>query len=167
MRNKVRNRVRNKIIVFVVAASALACTLFLTTASQATTTSVDLGITGNTVAGFTKAQYGQELPVTFTIKNRSTTTAAEVAFYFTLTHATADGSDYTCPLVSNRYNINPDTPACEPGVLGYGRSTSAAILVTPTISSGTVTVKACAQDLTGYADPVSSNNCKTVSIAIG
>jgi hypothetical protein len=158
---------RNKIVVFLVAASALACSLFLTTASQATTSSVDLAITGNTVAGYTKAQYGQELPVVFTIKNRSTTTATEVSFYFTLSHATAGGSDYTCPLISNHYNINPDTPACEPGVLGYGKSTSAAILVTPTIYSGTVTVKACAQDLTGYADPVSSNNCKTVSIAIG
>jgi hypothetical protein len=159
---------RNKIIVFLVAASTLACTVFLTTASQAVTaTSVDLAITGNTVAGYTKAQHGQELPVVFTIKNRSTTTAASVSFYFTLTHATAGIADYTCPLISNHYNINPDTPACEPGVLGYGKSTSAAILVNPTIYSGTVTVKACAQDLDGYGDPVSSNNCKTVSIAIG
>ena len=151
-------------MVFLGAALALVGTLFLTTASQATTTSVDLSITGNTVAGYTKAQYGQELPVVFTIKNRSTTTAADVSFYFTITHATADGSDYTC--VSNHYVINPDTPACEPGMLGYGKSTSAAILVTPTIFSGTVTVKACAQNLSGAADPVLSNNCKTVSIAI-
>ncbi|MDQ1739940.1 MAG: hypothetical protein QOE53_1592 [Pseudonocardiales bacterium] len=154
-------------MVFLVAAIALACTLFLTTASQATTSSVDLAITGNTVAGYTKAQHGQELPVIFTIKNRSTTTAASVAFYFTLTHATAAAADYTCPLISNHFNIFPDTPSCEPGTLGYGKSTSAAILVTPTIYSGTVTVKACAQDLDNYSDPVSSNNCKTVSIAIG
>jgi hypothetical protein len=162
-----RRKIGNKFVVLLGAALALVGTLFLTTASQATSTSVDLSITGSTVAGYTKAQYGQELPVVFTIKNRSTTTAAEVSFYFTLSHASADGSDYTCPLISNRYNINPDTPACEPGVLGYGRSTSAAIMVTPTIYSGTVTVKACAQDLTGYADPVSSNNCKTISIPIG
>jgi hypothetical protein len=160
---------RNKIVLIVLGTLALLSTLFLTTASQATTTSVDLGMTGGTVAGFTKAQPGQELPVVFTMKNHSTTRSASVAFYFTLSHATAadPDSDYTCPLISNHYNIFPDTPACEPGTLGYGKSTSAAIMVTPTISSGTVTVKACAQDLSNYSDPVSSNNCKTVSIAIG
>jgi hypothetical protein len=40
-------------------------------------------------------------------------------------------------------------------------------LVTPTIASGTVTVKACAKLLDGHMDPVSSDNCKTVSIPIG
>jgi hypothetical protein len=158
---------RNKIGLVVLGSLASLCTLFLTTASQATTTSVDLGMTGKTVAGFTQAQAGQELPVAFTMKNYSTTRSVSVAFYFTLSHATAADGDYTCPLISNHYNIFPDSPACEPGTLGYGRSTSAAILVTPTISSGTVTVKACAQDLSGYSDPVSSNNCKTVSIPIG
>jgi hypothetical protein len=124
-------------------------------------------LTGNTVAAFSKAQGGQELPVTFTMMNHSTTTSADVSCYFTLTHATANSTDYTCPLVSSHYNIDPDTPACEPGVLGYGKGTSAAIMVTPTIASGTVTVKACAKLLDGHTDPVSSNNCKTVSIPIG
>jgi len=69
-------------------------------------------------------------------------------------------------LVVGHFNIDPDTPACEPGMLGPGKSTGAAIMVTPTITSGTVTVKACARNLDGIADPVSSNNCKTVSIPI-
>jgi hypothetical protein len=158
---------RNRVLALMTAAGALVATVFLTTASQASTATVDLSITGSTVAGFTKAQHGQELPVVFTIKNRSTTTAAEISFYFTLTHATASAADYTCPLITNHFNINPDTPACEPGTLGFGKSTSAAILVTPTIYSGTVTVKACAQNLSGNADPVPSNNCRTISIAIG
>lgn len=157
---------RNRIAVLVGGCLALLCTLFLTTASQATTTSVDLGMTGSTVAGFTAAQPGQELPVTFTMKNYSTTHSVSVAFYFTLSHATAAVADYTCPLISNHFNIFPDTPACEPGILGYGKSTRAAIMVTPTITSGTVTVRACAQDLDGYSDPISSNNCKTVSIPV-
>jgi hypothetical protein len=157
---------RNKIVVSLVTASALACTVLLTTASQASTTSVDLSITGHTVAGFVGAQQGQELPVLFTMKNRSRTTAVSVAFSFTLTNATADASDYTCPLTSNHYNIFPDGPFCEPGILGHGKSTSAVIMVTPTITSGTVKVEACAQDLDGHGDPVSSNNCRTISIAI-
>jgi hypothetical protein len=157
---------RNKIVFGLVGSAVTVVTLLSATASQATTTSVDLSITGNTVAGFAGAQQGQELPVLFTMKNRSTTTAASVAFSFALTNATADGSDYTCPLISNHFDIFPDGTFCEPGVLGRGKSTSAAILVTPTIYSGTVTVTACAQDLDGYGDPVSANNCKTISIAI-
>jgi hypothetical protein len=157
---------RTKLAILAAALITLATTLFLNTASNAASTSVDLGITGSRVAGYTSAQAGQELPVVFTLKNHSTTTSANVAFHFSLTHATADISDYTCPLISNKFNINPDTPDCEPGLLGYGKSTSAAILVTPTISSGTVTVKACAVNLSGASDPVSSNNCKTISIPI-
>jgi len=156
----------NKLIVLAAGLIGLASTVVITSSSGASTTSVDLGITGATVAGYTSAQYGQELPVSFTIKNHSTTRSVDVQFYFTISHATASASDYTCTGIVGHFNINPDTPACEPGVLGAGKSTSAAIMVTPTISSGTVTVKACAYNLDGIADPVSSNNCKTVSIPI-
>ena len=157
---------RNKLILLATGLVGLASTVVITSSSGAATTSVDLGITGATVAGYTSAQVGQELPVSFTLKNHSTTRSANVAFYFTISHATASASDYTCPLVVGHFNIDPDTPACEPGVLAAGKSTGAAIMVTPTISSGTVTVKACALNLDGLADPVSSNNCKTVSIPI-
>jgi hypothetical protein len=136
----------------------------VSSSSVAATANVDLSITGGTVTGFTTASSWQELPVSFTMRNRSGT-AVSVDFYFTLTNATADGTDYVCPL-ANHVLINPDTPACEPGILGAGKTTSAAILVTPTISSGTVTVKACANDENGNPDPVPSNNCKTVHIRI-
>jgi hypothetical protein len=155
-----------KLILLAAGLIGLASTVVITSSSGAATASVDLGITGATVAGYTSAQAGQELPVSFTIKNHSTTRSVDVEFYFTVSHATAAISDYVCPLVTGHFNINPDSPACEPGVLAAGRSTSAAIMVTPTISSGTVTVKACAHNLDGIADPVSSNNCKTVSIPI-
>jgi hypothetical protein len=134
-------------------------------ASQASTTSVDLSITGGTVAGFTAAQPDMELPVSFTMTNHGSI-ATPVDFTFTLTNATASGEDYVCPTVGTHFLINPDTPACEPGTLGAHRRTSAAILVTPTITSGTVTVQACANDEADHHDPVPSNNCKTVSIPI-
>jgi hypothetical protein len=137
----------------------------VSSSSAAATANVDLSITGGTVAGFTVAPADQELPVSFTMRNHSRTTAVSVDFFFTLTNATADGSDYVCP-TANHALINPDTPACEPGFLAAGGTTGAAILVTPTISSGTVTVKACADDESNNPDPVPSNNCKTVRIQI-
>ena len=134
-------------------------------ASGGASTGVDLGITGGTVAGVRSAQQGQELGFSFTVTNHSTTGSADLAVTFTVTHGTAGISDYICPLISNHFNINPDTPACEPGFLAYGKSTGTAILVTPT-GAGTMTVKACASNLAGTTDPTPSNNCKTLSVPI-
>jgi hypothetical protein len=157
---------RIKIILLCAGALALTTSMVVGSAtSQASTTNVDLSITGGPVAGFTAAQPWMELPVSFTMTNRGSI-ATSVDFQFTITNATASGEDYVCPLVDDGFLINADTPFCEPGVLGSHRKTSAAILVTPTITSGTVTVQACANDEANHHDPVPSNNCKTVSIPI-
>ena len=137
----------------------------VSSSSVAATNNVDLSITGGPVAGFTAAQPWMELPVSFTMTNHGSI-ATPVDFQFTITNATASGEDYVCPLVGDGFLINADTPFCEPGVLGSHKKTSAAILVTPTITSGTVTVQACANDEANHHDPVPSNNCKTVSIPI-
>ena len=133
--------------------------------SQAATTSVDLAMTGSVVAGVKSAQPGQEVPFLFTMKNNSTTSSATADFVFTVTNGSADVSDYVCPLISTHYNINPDTSACEPGVLGVGKATQAAILVTAK-ATGTTTVKACVHNESATPDPVTSNNCKTLSLPI-
>ena len=157
---------RTKIVLLCAGALALTASLVIGSASsQASTTNVDLSITGGTVAGFTAAQSDLELPVSFTMTNHGSIATA-VDFQFTITNATASGEDYVCPLVGDGFLINPDTPFCEPGVLGAHKQTSAAILVTPTITSGTVTVQACANDEADHHDPVPGNNCKTVSIPI-
>jgi len=157
---------RTKFILLCAGALALTTSMVVGSAtSQASTTNVDLSITGGPVAGFTGAQPWMELPVSFTMANHGSI-ATSVDFQFTITNATASGEDYVCPLVGTGFLINADTPFCEPGVLGSHKQTSAAILVTPTITSGTVTVQACANDEANHHDPVPSNNCKTVSIPI-
>jgi uncharacterized repeat protein (TIGR01451 family) len=133
------------------------------------TTGIDLSMTGSAVAGVTSAQWGvgQEVAFTYALKNKSTTASANVSFTFTITNGTApDPGDYICPLIRNHFDILPDTPACEPGALGAGGTAQAAILATPS-AAGTMTVKACAQNLSATVpDPVSSNNCKTLSVKI-
>jgi hypothetical protein len=155
---------RTAITVF--AALGAACTVGVTSSgSQAVTSGLDLAMTGSVVAGVSGAQLGQEVPFTFTMTNKSTSTSADVEFVFTVTNGSTDSGDYVCPLISDHFNINPDTPACEPGVLQARRSTRAAILVTPK-ATGTMTVKACAGNLQSIADPVSTNNCKTLKLSI-
>jgi hypothetical protein len=134
------------------------------------TTGIDLSMSGSVVAGVTSAQagLGQEVAFTFAMKNKSTTSTANVAFMFTITNGTApDTGDYICPLITNHFDINPDTPACEPGFLGAGRTAQAAILATPGVA-GTMTVKACALNYNSAPapDPVPSNNCKKLSVKI-
>jgi len=156
---------KNFVLLLVSSVIAAGSLMLVSSSSGAAIANVDLSLTGGTVTGYTAAQAGMELPVSFTMRNHSSTTGVSVDFTFTLTNATADGSDYVCETASH-FLINPDSPACEPGVLAAGKTISAAILVTPTITSGTVRVKACATDESNNPDPVPSNNCKTVSIAI-
>lgn len=134
-----------------------------TSVSNAATTSVDLAMSGSVVAGVTNTfDTGRELAFAFTLKNKSTTTTEPSDFVFSITGGTAaDYSDYICPLIGSRTPINPDTPACEPGDLGPGKSTQAAILVTQTAHP--LVVKACAFG-ESYPDPVSSNNCKSLTV---
>ena len=155
-----------KFVLFCAGMMALVGSLLLvSSSSDASTARVDLSITGGTVTGFTSSASDQVLPVAFYMRNHSRTTSVSVDFTFTLTNATADGRDYVCNTL-NHALINPDTPACEPGFLPPGRTIGAAIVVTPTISSGTVSVRACANDESNNPDPVPSNNCKTVNIRI-
>jgi hypothetical protein len=134
-----------------------------TTVGHASTPSVDLAISGSVVAGVTNTfDTGREFAFAFTIKNKSATLTEPSDFVFSMVGGTAaDYSDYICPLVGSHTAINPDTPACEPGDLGPGKSTQAAILVTQTAHPLKVT--ACASG-ESYPDPVSSNNCKTLTI---
>jgi len=140
-------------------------TLLGSNATQAATTRVDLSTTGSIFAGLTGAQTGQEIVFSFTVKNHSTNKSADLEVTFTTTNGTADGADYICPLIRNHFNINPDTPSCEPGALPANKSETVGILVTPE-TAGTMTVRACASNESNAPDPVPSNNCKTLSLAI-
>jgi hypothetical protein len=136
--------------------------------SGAATNTIDLSITGGSVAGFTHSSGFPKLPVAFAMKNNSTTTnAGDIEFYFKWTNTTEPQyQDYICPLTSTHALINPDTPACEPGGLAAGKTTGAALILTPKAGVRSVSLRACAILIDGHTDPVSSNNCKTVTISI-
>ena len=145
-------------------------------AGRMAATAPDLSMTGFVVAGVRSVQFpSMHVPFSFTETNHGTTTVVDTIFNFTITHGTASSNDYICPLTSNPgpgrgtpgTDIQVDGNQCEIGNLAPGASTRAAIIVTPTIPTGTVSVKACtlAPALVN-PDPVPSNNCKTLSITI-
>jgi hypothetical protein len=149
-----------------IGAMAIAGSLItMSPASDASTTKVDLGIAGARVGGYTAGQAGMVLPVSFTMTNHSGS-STNVAFVFTVTNASVTPAGFVCPTTSTGLDILTDGMLCEPGDLAGGKSTRAVAMVTPTIQFGTVTVRACARSLISTPDPVSSNNCRTVSIPI-
>jgi hypothetical protein len=156
---------RRKIALFAVTAAAAAALVAVSPNSDAATPGVDLAIKGSVVAAITSSPTDQNLPFSFTITNKSSSSSADISFDFTITNGTANGDDYVCPLIRDHYAINPDTPSCEPGALAAGKSAAAAIIATPT-SAGTLTVRGCASNLSGTPDPVSSNNCATLHVNI-
>jgi len=132
--------------------------------SQATTSGVDLSMTGYVVAGLQSASWPSHVAFAYTMTNRSSTTSADIAFTFSAVHGTGvnNGANYICP------GASPDTPNCEPGFLSPGAVARAGIIITPprNTSFHQMTVTACASDLNGTTDPDPSNNCKHLTIAI-
>jgi hypothetical protein len=134
------------------------------TESQATTSGVDLSMGGYVVSGLQSALWPSHVAFAFTLTNHNTTTSADIAFTFSAVHGTGinDGANYICP------GASPDTPSCEPGFLAPGHIARAGIIITPPRNTTyhRMSVTACASDLNGSPDPVPTNNCTQLTIAI-
>jgi len=158
---------RKRLAIFAVLVMSGTGTLAATTSSEATPAGVDVAVTGRVVAGVTGAQPYQELAFSFTLKNKSATASIDTAFTFTVENGTIPDGGFICPLVTTGFDINPDSPSCETGMLGPRKTTQAAILVqTPSTPGVTMTVRACGTDLNGSTDPNHDNDCATLSVPI-
>jgi len=69
-------------------------------------------------------------------------------------------------VLPNGFGINPDTPSCETGPLKPQQSVHDTYIVQPSGTSTSVSVRTCASNEGSVPDPVTSNNCKTLSVAI-
>ena len=110
-------------------------------------------VTGSVVAGVKSVFNGQDLVFDFTDKNSGTTTNPNNIFYYT--YSNSSYVDIVCPLASGQ-DINPDTPACEPGALAAGKSIQSAIIVQAT-GPGPIVVKAC-------VGPTGTTVCKSLTV---
>ena len=109
-----------------------------------------LSISGYAVAGVTANTFGGDLVYDFTVKNHGRT-GVDIAFSYTFTNATA--VEYLCPQVQTGAEVSPDTPDCEPGILGAGGSTQAAIIIAPVDTSAPSGVSVCADDQSAAVGP--------------
>ncbi|HEY2296759.1 MAG TPA: hypothetical protein VGH43_03435 [Jatrophihabitans sp.] len=157
---------KNKVVWSVAAVVMTVGVMIANTAnqSQATTSAVDLSMSGYVVSGLHSASWPSHVAFAFAMTNHSSTTSADIAFTFSAVHGTGinDGANYICP------GASPDTPSCEPGFLAPGHIARAGIIITPPRNTPyhRMTVTACASDLSDTTDPVPNNNCKQLTIAI-
>lgn len=116
-----------------------------------------LSISGSVVAGVTSAQSGQDVVFDFTVKNHGRVSVPGDTVY-TVVHGKY--VDIICPLVTTKADINPDTPACEPGDLPPRQTTQSAIILKVPASSGSLVVTACATEERNDVPP----NCATLTL---
>ncbi len=136
-----------------------------TTTSQATTGPVSATaaagphwtVTGSVVSGVKTSSPGRVLAFSFSVTNTGAV-AADTIITYTSTNSTY--VDIVCPLPSTHYNISPDTPSCEPGILAPKKTAQSAIILGVGPAIGAMTVKVCVGPST--APP----GCKTLTVGV-
>jgi len=145
-----------KMVVLTAAALVVVAGALVGSAASQASSAPRFKITGTVVAGVQSAQRGgsQELTFAFTAKNTSSA-AQQADFNYSVTNGTA--ANYICPLVSNHFDIAPDSPACELGSLAPYQTAQSALIVITGNSAGPMTVKMCIQNTTF---------CKTLTVTL-
>ena len=126
-------------------------------ASAQATASPHWTVTGSVVSGVKTSSPGRVLAFSFSVTNTGSAPADTIITY-TSTNSTY--VDIVCPLPSSHYNISPDTPSCEPGVLAPMKTAQSAIILGVGPAVGTMTVKAC---VGASAVPP---GCKTLTVGV-
>ncbi len=157
------NRFLAKIVVLTVL--ALGVGLVSSGVSQAKSQGADLAVTGLVAGGETSTENFHLIVFVFTLTNKGPLTTDGSA---DLTLTDVQGGtivDVMCVL-PNGFGINPDFPSCETGPLGAKQSVQDTYVVQPSGPGTPVSVRACAGNEGSVPDPVSSNDCKTLAVAI-
>lgn len=133
--------------------------------SQADTQGADLATTGIVAGGETSTESSHLIVFVLTLTNKGPMGSGASAD-LVLTDVQGGTVVDTMCVLPNGFGINPDTPSCEFGPLRSKQSVQATYVVQPSGPSTTVSVRVCASNEGSVPDPVASNNCKTLTVAI-
>ena len=133
--------------------------------SHANAPSADLAVTGSVAGGETSTESSHLIVFVFTLTNKGPA-ATDGSADLTLTDVQGGTLMDTMCVLPNGFGINPDTPSCETGPLQPRQSVHDTYVVQPSGTSTSVSVRTCASNEGSIPDPVASNNCKTLSVAI-
>jgi len=137
--------------------------------ASAAAPTTDLAVTGSVAGGLrSTGETSHALAFSFDLKNKGPNAVTSSA---DMTYSKVHNGfvvDQLC-VMANGIGFNADSPTCEPGTLAAGESTHMVLLLKPTAGAlnRTLTVQVCASTEDSEVDPVSSNNCKTLSVRLG
>jgi hypothetical protein len=136
--------------------------------ASAAAPSTDLAVTGSVAGGLRiLGEPSHLVAFTFDLKNKGpdgVTSSADMTY-----NKVHNGYvvDQLC-VFPNGVGFNADSPSCEPGALAAGESAHMTLLLKPTAGAPNrkLTVQVCASTEDSEVDPISSNNCKTLSVTL-
>jgi hypothetical protein len=152
--------------VAVLAVLVLGVALVSSGVSHANPQGADLAVTGLVAGGETSTDSGHFIVFVFTLTNKGPAATDGSA---DLTFTDVQGGslvDIMCVL-PNGVGIYADTPSCETGPLQTKQSVQDTFVLQPSGTSTSVSLRVCASNEGSVADPVASNNCKTLSVVVG
>ena len=136
--------------------------------ASAAAPTTDLAVTGSVEGGLRiTGETSHLLAFTFDLKNKGPNGVTSSA---DMTYSKVHNGfvvDQLC-VTSDGVGFNADSPTCEPGALAAGKSTHMTLILKPTAGAlnRTLSVRVCASTEDSEVDPVSANNCKTLSVTL-
>jgi hypothetical protein len=137
--------------------------------ASAAAPTTDLAVTGSVVSGLRiTGETSHLIAFSFDLKNKGPNAVTSSA---DMTYSKVHNGfvvDQLC-VMANGVGFNADSPTCEPGALAAGESTHMTLILKPTAGAlnRELSVRVCASTEDSEVDPVSSNNCKTLSVTLG
>ena len=157
---------------FVIVSAALglaigSATIVQAAGASAAAPTTDLAVTGSIAGGERVVASSHLVVFTFDLKNKGPNRVTSSA---DLTYSKLHNGfvvDQLC-VMANGNGFDPDSPTCEPGALAAGRSTHMTLIVKPTAGAPnrTLSVQVCGSTEGSETDPVTSNNCTTLSVTV-
>jgi hypothetical protein len=133
--------------------------------SHANTQGADLAVTGLVAGGETSTESFHLIVFVFTLTNKGPA-GTDGSADLTLTDVQGGSLVDVMCVLPNGFGINPDSPSCETGPLRAKQRVQDTYVLQPSGTSTSVSLRVCASNEGSVPDPVSSNNCKTLAVAI-
>jgi hypothetical protein len=152
-------------LIAITAVLTLSAALVSSGVSQANTKGADLAVTGQVAGGETSTESFHLIVFVFTLTNKGPL-ATDGSADLTVTDVQGGTILDTMCVLPNGFGINPDSPTCETGALRAKQSVHDTYVIQPSGTSTSVSMRACASNEGSVPDPVASNNCATLEVAI-
>lgn len=136
-----------------------------TTSTSAQAPLPDLAVTGVVAGGEETVEFFHPVVFVFTLRNNGPKPTASSADMFIAEVHNGTVTDQLC-ISPERRSFGPDSPYCEFGPLGVHQTARMTLIVQSLadVTNASLDVRVCSSDESGIPEPVSANDCTTLSV---